>query len=107
MTVLKFLALSLLLLTSPALAQRQPEPPKATEPAKDQPRSAGHPSMGPPVVAATATTPVKFGLNGHDGRTYYPLAEIEKEVFGRHPMLFRSPAEAATFVAEVVTRYSE
>jgi PRMT5 arginine-N-methyltransferase/ribosomal protein L11 methyltransferase PrmA len=36
-----------------------------------------------------------------------PLAEIEKEVYRCHPKLFRSPAEAATFVAEVVTRYSQ
>ena len=35
------------------------------------------------------------------------LAEIEKEVYRRHPRLFGSPAEAATFVAEVVTRYSQ
>jgi hypothetical protein len=35
-----------------------------------------------------------------------PLSEIEQEVFRRHRDLFRSPAEAATFVAEVVTRYS-
>jgi ribosomal protein L11 methyltransferase PrmA/PRMT5 arginine-N-methyltransferase len=36
-----------------------------------------------------------------------PLAEVEQEVFRRHPKLFRSPQEAATFVAEVVTRYSQ
>jgi protein arginine N-methyltransferase 1 len=36
-----------------------------------------------------------------------PLAEIEKEVYARHPKLFHSPAEAATFVAEVVTSYSQ
>jgi Arginine methyltransferase oligomerization subdomain/Ribosomal protein L11 methyltransferase (PrmA) len=35
-----------------------------------------------------------------------PLAEIEREVYSRHPDLFASPAEAAEFVAEVVTRYS-
>ena len=34
------------------------------------------------------------------------LSEIEQEVFRRHPKLFKSGAEAATFVAEVVTRYS-
>ncbi|MEW6544780.1 MAG: 50S ribosomal protein L11 methyltransferase [Nitrospirota bacterium] len=39
-----------------------------------------------------------------DGKT--PLAEIEKEVHRRHQALFRSPAEAAQFVAEVVTRYA-
>jgi protein arginine N-methyltransferase 1 len=36
-----------------------------------------------------------------------PLAEIENEVYRRHPKLFRSRAEAATFVAEVVTRYTQ
>lgn len=40
-----------------------------------------------------------------DGRR--PLAEIERAVFERHPALFPSAADAAVFVAEVVTRYSE
>ena len=35
-----------------------------------------------------------------------PLSEIEQEVYRRHANLFRSPGEAAAFVAEVVTRYS-
>lgn len=35
------------------------------------------------------------------------IAEIEKELYRRHRSLFRSPAEAATFVAEVVTSYSQ
>src|SRR5206468_1794973 len=35
-----------------------------------------------------------------------PLADIEQEVYRRHPRLFRSADEAAVFVAEVVTRYS-
>lgn len=35
------------------------------------------------------------------------LAEIEQEVYRRHPQLFSSPAQAAVFVAEVVTRYSQ
>jgi len=34
------------------------------------------------------------------------LLEIEQEVYQRHPTLFRSLSEAATFVAEVITRYS-
>ena len=34
------------------------------------------------------------------------LAEIEDEVFARHPGLFASPSQAAMFVAEVVTRYA-
>lgn len=40
-----------------------------------------------------------------DGRR--PLGEIEREVLRRHPGLFRSHADAAVFVAEVVSRYSE
>ena len=39
-----------------------------------------------------------------DGRR--ALGEIEREVHGRHPTLFRSHAEAAAFVTEVVTRYA-
>jgi len=35
-----------------------------------------------------------------------PLADIEDEVYRRHRDLFRSAADAAVFVAEVVTRYS-
>jgi len=34
-----------------------------------------------------------------------PLADIEAETAARHPDLFRTQAEAAVFVAEVVTRY--
>lgn len=36
-----------------------------------------------------------------------PLADIECAVLARHPELFPSRAEAAVFVAEVVTRYTE
>jgi protein arginine N-methyltransferase 1 len=39
-----------------------------------------------------------------DGR--HALREIEGEVYRRHQDLFASPAEAATFVAEVTTRYT-
>lgn len=39
-----------------------------------------------------------------DGRR--KLSEIEDEMFRLHPNLFRSRQEAASFVAEVVTRYS-
>lgn len=39
-----------------------------------------------------------------DGRK--PLAEIEQEVYRRHPELFASLAQAAAFVSEVVTRYT-
>jgi protein arginine N-methyltransferase 1 len=35
------------------------------------------------------------------------LTEIEKEVYHRHRGLFRSPAEVASFVAEVVMRYTQ
>ncbi|MEK7869905.1 MAG: hypothetical protein AAB271_06180 [Nitrospirota bacterium] len=35
-----------------------------------------------------------------------PLADIEQEVLRQHPNLFPSLNEAATFVAEVVTRYA-
>jgi hypothetical protein len=40
-----------------------------------------------------------------DGRR--TLAAIERDVFERHPSLFRDRADAAVFVAEVVTGYSE
>ena len=40
-----------------------------------------------------------------DGRR--PLAAIEREVYERHPGLFLDRPEAAVFVAEVVTGYSE
>ncbi len=36
----------------------------------------------------------------------HPLAEIERGLFERHPDLFATPAEAAVFAAEVVTRYT-
>jgi protein arginine N-methyltransferase 1 len=35
-----------------------------------------------------------------------PLAEIEREVYARHATIFRDPAEAAVFVAEVVAGYA-
>ena len=39
-----------------------------------------------------------------DGRQ--TLADIEREVQRRHPALFRSRAESAAFVTEVVSRYA-
>src|SRR5947209_19568807 len=39
-----------------------------------------------------------------DGRR--ALGDIEREVHRRHPAIFQSPAEAAAFVTEVVTRYA-
>jgi hypothetical protein len=62
--MLKLVALSLVLLATPALAQQ-----------KTPPKIAGH--SGEPRPQATATTPIRFGLNGHDGRATYPLAEVE------------------------------
>jgi hypothetical protein len=35
-----------------------------------------------------------------------PLAEIERVLYERHRDLFATPAEAAVFVTEVVTRYT-
>jgi protein arginine N-methyltransferase 1 len=35
----------------------------------------------------------------------HTLGEIERDVYEAHKALFASPAEAALFVAEVVTRY--
>ncbi|MGH9313419.1 MAG: methyltransferase domain-containing protein [Vicinamibacterales bacterium] len=35
-----------------------------------------------------------------------PLADVERELFERHRDLFATPAEAAAFAAEVVTRYT-
>jgi hypothetical protein len=35
------------------------------------------------------------------------LRDIEAAVFAAHPALFRAPAEAAAFVAEVLTRYAQ
>lgn len=44
-------------------------------------------------------------VNLCDGRR--TIGEIEQAVLAQHPQLFRSVSEAATFVAEVVTRYAE
>jgi hypothetical protein len=61
MSTFKLAAIPLLILAVPVQAQQKP-----------QPRSAGHPAL-----TATATTTVKFGINGHDGRATYPLSGIE------------------------------
>jgi hypothetical protein len=64
-------AIVLLLLAVPVLAQQKPaEPPKAP-PGK----IAGH--TGIPMPKATATTTIKFGANGHEGRATYPLSSTE------------------------------
>ena len=34
------------------------------------------------------------------------LAELEAEIYRRHPRLFRTAADAAVFVGEVVARYT-
>ena len=74
MTAFKFSALPLLLccvapMAVPALAQQKPP--------ASAPRIAGH---GGAVEPMAATTTIKFGLNGHDGRVSYPLADIEKRM---------------------------
>ena len=61
---------SCLLLAVPVQAQQKPAP----ESPKPPPKIAGH--MAGPMPQA-ATTTVKFGLNGHDGRATYPLTSIE------------------------------
>ena len=82
--MLKRTALALLLLATPVLAQQRPAPPAAPAapaPAVDPkavPRIAGH--SGIPRPKTSGTTSITFGLNGHDGRTYYPLAEIEQRM---------------------------
>lgn len=60
------------------------------------------PAFTPELTAAGAAR--KSVLDLCDGRR--PLADIEDEVFRRHPALFGSRNEAASFVAEVVTRYA-
>lgn len=66
--LLKFAAAALLLFATPVLAQQK----YAQEPRS--PRIAGHTTEPRPQGA---TTPIKFGLNGHDGRASYPLSGIE------------------------------
>jgi hypothetical protein len=58
---------------------------------------AHRPTLTRPGVARLAVLQLCDG--GH------ALAEIERAVYDEHRDLFDSPAEAATFVAEVVTRY--
>ena len=73
-----------LLLATPVLAQQRPAPAAPTpaapaaDPHKAGARIAGH--TGIPRPKTTGTTTITFGLNGHDGRTYYPLAEIEQRM---------------------------
>jgi hypothetical protein len=66
------IAIALLLASLPAAAQQRPapEPPKAAPP-----RPARQAIV--PTPQAAATTPVRFGINGHDGRATYPLSGIE------------------------------
>jgi Right handed beta helix region len=59
-----FTVILLLLLALPVQAQQWFD--------RDHPRIAGH-----TVPRTTTTTTVKFGINGHDGRTSYPLTGIE------------------------------
>ena len=67
-------AILLVLLAGPVLAQQKP----AAPPLPASGRIAGH--IGIPRPQTTGTTAITFGLNGHDGRAYYPLAEIEKRM---------------------------
>jgi hypothetical protein len=83
--MLKFLvAFPLLLFAAPVLAQQRPAAPPTAPPApaaeapKAGARIAGH--TGIPRPKTTGTTTITFGLNGHDGRVYYPLAEIEQRM---------------------------
>ena len=66
-------AILLLLFASPLCAQQKP-PERPVAPGK----IAGH--TGIPRPQATGTTTIAFGLNGHDGRAYYPLADVEKRM---------------------------
>jgi hypothetical protein len=61
-----------------------------------------HPAFAPtlsPWGAARLTV-----LTLCDGKR--PLAQVEQDLLRRHPELFPTLSNAATFVAEVVTRYS-
>ena len=62
--MLRLAIILLLAVALPAQAQQKPLP-----------RIAGH--AAEPLPQAAATTTVIFGLNGHDGRTTYPLSAIE------------------------------
>lgn len=68
--MLKKLAIALFLFAAPVLAQQKP-----VEPPKVAPKIAGHAVV--PRPAPMATTPIRFGINGHDGRATYPLSGIE------------------------------
>jgi hypothetical protein len=71
--MLKLAAILLLILAVPVQAQQRPAAP---EPPKAPPgKIAGHTVV--PRPAATGTTTITFGLNGHDGRASYPLSGIE------------------------------
>jgi hypothetical protein len=85
-------AILLLMLAVPAYAQQKPEPPKVP------PRIAGH--TGIPRPQATGTTTIAFGLNGHDGRAYYPLAEVEQRMQwmqANHLTIWRTDVGATSF----------
>ena len=93
--LLKLIALPLLLLATPVLAQPKPAAP---EPPKAAPRIAGH--TGVPQPTASATTTIKFGVNGHDGRATYPLNDIEKRMQwmqANHLTLWRTDVGVTSF----------
>jgi hypothetical protein len=83
-------AILLLILAVPCSAQQKPEPPKG--------RIAGHTGIVRPQ--ATGTTSITFGLNGHDGRAYYPLAEVEQRMQwmqANHLTLWRTDVGTTSF----------
>jgi endoglucanase len=83
-------AILLLLFASPLCAQQKPEAPKG--------RIVGHTGIVRPQ--ATGTTSITFGLNGHDGRAYYPLAEVEQRMQWmqqNHLTLWRTDVGATSF----------
>jgi hypothetical protein len=84
-------AILLMILAVPAYAQQKPEAPKG--------RIAGHTGIVRPQATA-GTTSITFGLNGHDGRAYYPLAEVEQRMQwmqANHLTLWRTDVGTTSF----------
>jgi hypothetical protein len=84
-------AILLMILAVPAYAQQKPEAPKG--------RIAGHTGIVRPQATA-GTTSITFGLNGHDGRAYYPLAEVEQRMQWmqqNHLTIWRTDVGATSF----------
>jgi hypothetical protein len=86
-------AIALLLLASPLCAQQKP-PERSVAPG----RIAGHTGIVRPQ--ASGTTSITFGLNGHDGRAYYPLSEVEQRMQwmqANHLTIWRTDVGATSF----------